>query len=65
MHVTLNGRPRVVADGCSAAELVAELSASPRGIAVEVDGEVLAREDWHVTLSEGARIEVLKAVQGG
>jgi sulfur carrier protein len=37
-----------------------------RGVAVAVDGEVIPRADWSTfSLSEGARVEVLSAMQGG
>jgi sulfur carrier protein len=37
-----------------------------RGVAVAVDGEVVPRDDWTSTgLREGARVEVLAAIQGG
>ena len=65
MNVTLNGKSRVVAEGCSAAELVAELAPSPSGIAVAVDGEVLPHGSWDSALVEGSTVEVLTAVQGG
>ena len=42
-------------------------SGAPRtGVAVAVDGEVVPRADWPATaLADGARVEVLTAVQGG
>ena len=35
------------------------------GIAVAVDWAVLPRSQWHTELADGARVEVLTAVQGG
>ena len=36
------------------------------GIAVAVDGEVVPRAQWdETTISDGQRIEVVQAVQGG
>jgi sulfur carrier protein len=55
----LDGAP-AVADALSAAGL------PERGVAVAVDGEVVPRARWADTaLAEGARLEVLTAVQGG
>ncbi len=55
----LGGTPAVV-DALSAAGL------PERGIAVAVDGEVVPRARWaDVVLADGARLEVLTAVQGG
>jgi sulfur carrier protein len=40
--------------------------AAGRGVAVAVDGEVVPRDDWSSTaLGEGARVELLAAIQGG
>ena len=37
-----------------------------RGVAVAVDGEVIPRARWsELELIEGARVEVLTAMQGG
>ncbi len=37
-----------------------------RGVAVAVDGEVVPRSEWGSTsLTDGAHVEVLQAVQGG
>lgn len=42
------------------------LEAGRRGIAVAVDGEVVPRTQWGAfTLADGARVEVLTAIQGG
>jgi sulfur carrier protein len=42
------------------------LELDARGVAVAVDGEVVARADWRTfALSDGARVEVLTAMQGG
>jgi sulfur carrier protein len=70
MIVTVNGRPRQLADPTSVAELVADLTATGarahRGVAVAVAGEVVPRGSWdaHV-LHDGDQVEILTAVQGG
>ena len=68
MNVVLNGEPRDLADGATVDDAV-ELTGAPesrRGIAVAVDGEVVPRRAWErTTLSDGQRVEVLQAVQGG
>ena len=66
--VRVNGEPRELASGATVADLVALVSAAPdgRGVAVAVDGEVVPRGAWRATeLADGARIEVVAAVQGG
>lgn len=65
--VTVNGEPRAVA-GRTVADLLVELetAADGRGVAVAIDGEVVARGDWaRRTLQGGQRVEVLTAIQGG
>jgi sulfur carrier protein len=66
--VSVNGERRELPAGTTVAELVASLPGAPdgRGLAVAVDGEVVPRGSWGVVeLPEGARIEVVVAVQGG
>jgi sulfur carrier protein len=66
VQVWINGEQRELADGASVRDALAVLGAPPNGIAVAVDGEVVPRADWpSVALADGARVEVLTAVQGG
>lgn len=67
MRIVVNGTERRVEAGTTVAELVAELvPGEPTGTAVAVDGDVVRRAAWADTpLAEGARVEVLRAVQGG
>jgi len=52
--------------GTTLAQLVAQLGAPDRGVAVAVDSEVIPRGEWDdFTVPDGARVEVLTAVQGG
>jgi sulfur carrier protein len=66
--IYLNGNPhddgavRTVADALR----VLDLAPEARGVAVAVDGEVVPRAGWGTfALPEGARVEVLSAMQGG
>ena len=67
--ITVNGTPREAPAGGTVAALVDELDGLPpdgRGVAVAVDGEVVPRGSWGASaLSDGARVEVVGAVQGG
>jgi sulfur carrier protein len=64
--ISVNGRPSAVAPGTSVAGLLASLEAPDRGVAVAIDGEVVPRGEWDRTeLGDGARVEVVMAVQGG
>jgi sulfur carrier protein len=68
MRVVLNGRDAELAEGATvrAAVDALDLPAPERGLAVAVDAEVVPRTQWDThELSEGARIEVLRAIQGG
>jgi sulfur carrier protein len=68
MTVTVNGQPRTVRNGTTVANLLdaLDLAAGRRGVAVAVDAEVVPRTEWERTkVGEGARVEVLAAIQGG
>jgi sulfur carrier protein len=68
VNVQLNGEWRDVADGATVADAVALLGVplDARGVAVAVDREVVRRAMWEdTTLSAGARVEILTAIQGG
>ena len=66
--IVLNGVPRELEAGATVASAVGATGAplGQGGLAVAVDGEVVPRGEWDGTaLSEGQRVEVLQAVQGG
>ena len=68
MRVLVNGAERELADGATvqAAVEALDLPAAGRGVAVAVDAEVVPRTQWDEhTLQDGARVEVLRAIQGG
>ena len=66
VQVKLNGEPRDLPDGSTIAQAVAELTAAPTGVAAAVNGDVLPRGSWAVTvLRDGDQVEVVTAVQGG
>lgn len=68
LSVTINGDRRELPSGATVASVVASLSGAPegRGVAVAVEGEVVPRAQWpNVELCEGAKVEVVVAVQGG
>jgi sulfur carrier protein len=68
MTVTINGTRREFPEGATVASLIASLDNAPegRGVAVAVEGEVVPRAQWPSTeLRDGAKIEVVVAVQGG
>jgi sulfur carrier protein len=66
MTVTVNGEPRELPADMTLAGLLEELSTPPRGVAVALDGQVVPRGEWAGTpLADGARVEIVVAVQGG
>jgi sulfur carrier protein len=68
VQLSVNGECHEVQAGLTVDVLVSSLHARPqgRGLAVAVDGEVVPRGSWHSTpLRDGARVEIVSAVQGG
>lgn len=62
----LNGERHEIDDGTDLARVLTDAGLPERGIAVAVDGEVVPRASWaQYVPAEGARLEVLTAVQGG
>jgi sulfur carrier protein len=68
MQVVINGHRQEVGHGVTVEGLVSSMPGAPegRGVAVAVDGEVVPRGAWERTsLKDGARVEIVAAVQGG
>ena len=68
MRVLLNGNEAELADGATVLAAVEslDLPAEGCGVAVAVDAEVVPRTQWNThKLDEGARVEILRAIQGG
>ncbi|MGN7778016.1 sulfur carrier protein ThiS [Mycolicibacterium sp. 22603] len=65
MILLVNGEDADVPDGTTIEELMTRLGFPDKGIAVAVDWEVLPRSSWHTVPADGARVEVVTAVQGG
>lgn len=66
MKITVNGEPRVFRPGTALDTVVLSLAAAPSGVAAALNETVVPRAQWPSTLlSEGDRVEVLTAVQGG
>ena len=66
--IRVNGEPSTAVAGETVASVVATVGVErdTRGVVVAVDGEVVPRVAWdeHV-VPDGARVEVLTAMQGG
>lgn len=66
MRVTVNDDEIHVDGGTSLAALLARLGFGEKGIAVAVNSAVVPRSGWEdAAVPDGARIEVVAAVQGG
>ena len=66
MEITLNGTPRDVPDGLTAAALIEYLDMSGQRLAMEVNGEIVPRsEHERHTVQPGDRVEIVRAIGGG
>ena len=68
MTIELNGEARAIAPGTTVRALLdaLEVPGGARGVAVAVDAEDVPRGEWETPrLVDGARVEVLRAIQGG
>ena len=66
MQIYVNGEPKELGDMTSLADLVAQLDLPATRIAVELNREVVRRNDWSGTmLHENDRIEIVHFVGGG
>jgi sulfur carrier protein len=64
--ISVNGAPREIAPGTALDTVVRTLTAAPSGVAAALNETVVPRTQWPSTaLSEGDRVEILTAVQGG
>jgi sulfur carrier protein len=64
--IIINGEPSDIAPDTTVAALLVHLDVPERGVAVAVDAEVVPRGEWSTfAVADGARVEVLIAVQGG
>jgi sulfur carrier protein len=65
MIVVVNEKQVEVDEQTTVAALLNSLGFPDRGIAVALDLSVLPRSGWATKLFDGARLEVVTAVQGG
>ncbi len=69
MNIVLNGAAREVQERITVAGLVRDIGgegSDGRGMAVAVDAAVVPHSEWEkVELTEGQRVEVVGAIQGG
>lgn len=65
MKVTVNDDEVSVDEGTTVAALLCGLGFPDRGVAVALNWAVLPRSQWDSAVPDGARVEVVTAVQGG
>jgi len=66
VELTVNGKPSAVPDGTSLTALVESLGLRVGSVVVEHNGSALLRSELAgVTLHDGDRLELVRAVAGG
>jgi sulfur carrier protein len=65
MKVIVNGDDVQLDDNATVATMLDTLGFPEKGIAVALDWSVLPRSEWDTVLSDGVKVEVVTAVQGG
>lgn len=66
MRIKVNGEEREAPAGATLEELVRLLALAPERLAVELNYEVVRRDEWAQTrLKDGDRVEVVHFVGGG
>jgi len=66
LRIQINGESREVNDQSTVSDLVNEMSLPPARIAIELNGEVVRRNDWmNAMVREGDRLEIVHFVGGG
>jgi len=66
VQVIINGEAQTLAEGVTIADLVSRLGLNQRRIAVELNREIIAREEYaSVVLADGDRLEIVHFVGGG
>ncbi len=66
MHIQLNGEARTIAADGTIADLLHELEILPDRVAVEINMEIVDRQEFdRRTLHENDRVEVISFIGGG
>jgi thiamine biosynthesis protein ThiS len=66
MRVTLNGEARDLSEGLTVNDLVDALGLGKRRVAVEVNRDILPRDDYATyALQEGDVVEIVQFIGGG
>jgi thiamine biosynthesis protein ThiS len=66
MNLVINGEDRTIAGPLTLSELVEQLGMKSDRVAVELNLDIVPREQWLVTqLADGDRLEIVHFVGGG
>ena len=66
IQIVVNGQVRHVPESLSLALVLARLEVAPDRVAVELDRNIVRREDWsHTMVAPGAVLEIVQFVGGG
>jgi sulfur carrier protein len=66
MQIVLNGEPREVPENVTVLGLLRYIQVPPERVAVELDREIVRKQDWEsATVRPGAEVEVVMFVGGG
>lgn len=64
--IEVNGEPLVVAAGTTVAALLRERALATQWLAVEINGAIIARDDYEgFVIPAGAKVEIIHPVGGG
>lgn len=66
ISIMVNERPLELGSGATAADLLEQIGLQRRGVAIEVNGQVVPAQEWaKFQLKSGDRVEVVALVGGG
>ena len=66
MQIQVNGERRELKDESRLSDLLKELSLAPERVAVELNHQVVRRNEWlNTILKDGDRVEIVHFVGGG
>ena len=66
MELRVNGKPRASREGLTVAGLLEDLQIHPQRVAVQLNGEILRREQFpEVVLKDGDTVEIITFMAGG
>jgi len=66
VKINLNGEPKEFSDGLTVESLISALGLEPTRVAIEVNRNVVRRQQWATTeLNDGDQVEIVHFVGGG